>query len=391
MMFRIGPFAILAAASIAQVPTAWANEIKIGLIHPFSGPLATPGKEATNGFVLYFEQQKNTVADRPIRIIQEDTAGIPARGIERTRRLVERDQVHLLTGVTSSAVGYAIRDYIHEKKVPLVIMGAAGANGLTAGRASPYIFRTSFTNRQFNAPFGKFACEKLGYKRVAVMSSDFITGHEQSSAFEDGMKSAGCEVTVKILAPLGTVDFTPFLSRIPAGDVQAVWAMFFGADAIAFVKQYDQLGLKARLPLIGSAGLIDERILASMGKSAYGIVAPVTYFSDLENEGNGPFVQAYKARYGALPGSTSSGGYVAAMAIAKALEMVGGKIEDTEAFLSALRKVNLPATPQGWIHFDQKQNVVFDLWAIKIAERDSVPTLQLIEGIAKRVTQDWPK
>jgi branched-chain amino acid transport system substrate-binding protein len=390
MKSRIGVITILAAASIAQQPSARANEIKIGLIHPFSGPLATPGREATNGFVLYFEQQKNTVAGRPIKIIQEDTAAMPARGIERSRRLVEREQVHLLTGVTSSAVGYAIRDYVHEKKIPLVIMGAAGANGLTAERASPYIFRTSFSNRQFNAPFGKYACEKLGYKRVAVMSSDFITGHEQSAAFEDGMKSAGCAVSVKILAPLGTVDFTPFLSRIP-GDVQAVWAMFFGADAIAFVKQYDQLGLKARLPLIGSAGLIDERILASMGKSAFGIVAPVYYFADLENEANGPFVEAYKAKYGILPGSTSSGGYVAAMAIATALETVGGKIEDTEAFLSALRKVNLPVTPQGLIHFDQKQNVVFDLWAVKIAEKSSSPTLQLIEGIAKRVTQDWPK
>ena len=79
------------------------------------------------------------------------------------------------------------------------------------------------------------------------------------------------------------------------------------------------------------------------------------------------------------------------MAIAKALEMVSGRIEDTEAFLSALRKVNLPVTPQGLINFDQKQNVVFDLWAIRIAEKDSAPTLQLIEGIAKRVTQDWPK
>jgi len=376
----------LCAAGAAQAQT---GPIKIGIIHPSTGPLSTPGIEATNGFQMYFNEIGNRIAGRQVQFFQEDEGSNPAQGLERIKRLVEREGVHVVTGITSSAVGYAVRDYIHEKQMPLVIMGAAGANDLTAARGSPYIFRTSFTNRQFTAPYGQYACQKMNYKRTVILASDFVTGQEQANAFEESYKKAGCEIVKKIMVPLGTSDFAPFLAQIPSSNVDAVWAMFLGQDAIGFVKQYDQLGFKARIPLTGSAGLTYEPLLPAMGRSAVGAQVSTWYIPDLPGDVNKRFVDAYTAQYKSVPGSATAGAYVGAMALAKAIEAVNGRVENKAELLAALRRVNLPSTPQGPFRFDDKQNVVFNLYAVKIVDRGGKPVPELVAPIASGVDQNW--
>ncbi len=373
----------LAANAMAQAP------IKIGVIQTYSGPLSTPGTDASNGFTLFFEERDYKVAGRTIQLIKEDDAANPAQAMERARRLVERENVTFLTGITSSAVAYALRDYVDAKEIPLVVMGSAGADGITNARASSYIFRTSFANTQFTAPFGPYACQKLGYKRVAIMASDFVTGYEQSKGFKTTYENAGCKVVKEIFAPLGTVDFAPFLSQVPVGEIDAVWAMFFGADAIGYVKQYDAFGLKAKLPLVGSGGLPDERLLAPMGASSVGITTSTFYVTTFETPANREFVRTYRSKYNAVTDATSASGYVAAMVIAAAIEAVNGKVDDKNALLTALRKVELATSPLGHFRFDQKQNVIFDLVVTKVEARDGVYLPYTIDKLASDVDQFW--
>jgi branched-chain amino acid transport system substrate-binding protein len=369
--------------AMAQAP------LKIGVIQTYSGPLSTPGTDASNGFTLFFEERGYKVAGRTTQLIKEDDAANPAQAMERARRLVERENVTFLSGITSSAVAYALRDYIDAKETPLVVMGSAGADGITNERASPYVFRTSFANTQFTAPFGPYVCQKLGHKRVAIMASDFVTGYEQSKGFKNSYQKAGCKVVKEIFAPLGTVDFAPFLSQVPIGEVDGVWAMFFGADAIGYVKQYDAFGLKAKLPMVGSGGLPDERLLTPMGASSVGITTAMFYTTTLDTPANKEFVQSYRSKYKAVTDATSASGYVAAMAIASAIESVNGKVEDKDALLTALRKVELASSPLGHFRFDQKQNVIFDLVVTKVEARDGVYLPYTIDKLASNVSQFW--
>nr|ART40445.1 K788 [uncultured bacterium] len=383
-------FAAAIAAVLCVVSGAWAQgPIKIGVIQTFSGPLAVIGTDAANGFQLYFDEIGNKVAGRAIQLIKEDDAANPAQAMERARRLIEREQVHLLSGITNSAVAYAMRDYVDGKQTPLVIMGAAGANGITNERASPYIFRTSFTNRQLNAPFGPYVCEKLGHKKIVLMASDFVTGKEQSAAFKETYTQAGCQVVKEIFAPLGTVDFAPFLSQVSAGETDAVWAMFFGADAIAFVKQYQAFGLKGKLPLVGSAGIADERILQPMGEAAVGMTAGMFYAYGLDTPANKAFIQSYRAKFNHIADTVAASGYVAAQMIAKAIEAVDGKIEDKDKFLAALRTVKLETSPMGPIRLDAKQNIVFDMYVSRVEHRDGLFIPVVVEKLASGVDQFW--
>ena len=372
---------------------SWAAEravdpIRIGIIHPFTGPLAKIGENSTNGFKLYLDGIGNQVTKRKIELLLEDDEANPSVGLTKVRKLVERDRVHMLTGITSSAVAYAVRDYVHSRGVPLIIMGSAGANDLTAERKSPYIFRTSFTNRQFNAPFGWYAYQKLGYRRVFIMASDFVTGREQAAAFREPFEASGGKIVREIWPALGTTDFAPYLVQVRPEESDAVWGMFFGSDAIRFVTQYKEYGLKGRLPLLGSAGLAEVTLLPPMGDNAINMLTPTWYTSALDNPENRAMSRLYQEKYREEASEVVSSAYIAAVAIVKALEAVGGRAEDTPRFLEALRKVQFNS-PQGPFRFDENQNVVFILYATRVERAGGKLVRSIVEKIADNVDQFW--
>jgi branched-chain amino acid transport system substrate-binding protein len=123
-----------------------------------------------------------------------------------------------------------------------------------------------------------------------------------------------------------------------------------------------------------------------MGKAATGIVITNFYTPYLDFPENKRFVESFRTKYNALPGSTALSGYVGAMAIAAAIDAVGGKIEEKEKFLTALRQVKLK-TPMGPFRFDAKQNVIFDLYVTRVVERDGVIMPETIERMATDVDQ----
>src|SRR5260370_40442466 len=111
-------------------------------------------------------------------------------------------------------------------------------------------------------------------------------------------------------------------------DVDGVFAIFSGADALRFTKQYDEAGLKVRLPLVGGGTLTDEHVLRTMGDEVLGVVTALHYSAALENAANKRFVQAYEAKYKQVPSYYSEGAYVAGLTLTAALEANGAGGED---------------------------------------------------------------
>ena len=211
-----------------------------------------------------------------------------------------------------------------------------------------------------------------------------------SGGFESTYVRAGCAVVTRIKAPLGTSDFAPFLSQVPGSGIDAVWAMFFGADAIGFVKQYQAFGLKGRLPLIGTGSFEDETLTDAIGEPAEGIMGAAGYAPDLALPQNASFVKSFTARYHVLPSGTTVSGYNAAEAIVRAIAAVGGKIEDKDGFLAALRKSRFDA-PGGVFRFDDKQNTVHDMYLLKNVKQDGKVVPHMVEKIASDVDQFWQR
>lgn len=364
--------ALLVFSSFSVEAAPAKGPIKLGVIGPFTGPLAALGPETVRGLEYYFDGVKWTVAGRKIVPIQEDTEAKPGVGVAKTRELIEEDKVKAIIGYTSSGVAYAVRDLINERKVPTIITAAA-SRSLTQEDRSPYIFRTSDAGGQEAYPLAKWVVRKLGYKKFILMGSDYAAGHEMLDAFAKGLKEAGGKIIDRIFPPLGTSDFSPYLARIQGERADALFAFFAGSDAIRFVKQYKEVGLKGKLPLVAQGALTVGTLLPSMGEAALGIItarhSSPHFEPSLEKKGTKEFIRGYSAKFGEPFTSLAFQSYTAARAFADALKAVHGDIEDQPKFLEALRRVRFE-TPMGLFRFDENQQVIFNVYIRKVQKVD---------------------
>ncbi len=375
---------------LALAGNAWSqNEIRIGLLYPMSGVYAGPAKQGIEGATLAFEEAGNQIGGRKIVMVVEDDEAKPDVALAKAKKLVENERVNLLMGVIWSPNAMALRPYVHERKVPLVLSEAA-VRPITQEAASPYIFRTSFASGQMTHPFGNYACSKLGYRKVLVIAFDSVFGREQGDFFEAGCKQAGGAVVEKVYAPVDTADFAPYFARIRQANPDAVWALWSGAAALRFVKQYADFGLKQKYPLLGFGPLTDEFILKAAGPAAQGAVSYYNYSPAIDTPENKRFVAAYRKRFGAEPGVFSHGGYLAARAIIESAKAVNGDLSDIGRFLAALKAVQFEA-PNGRFRFDAHQNAVLNLYIRKVQPGAGGHLVNMPIDVLRGVEQYWPK
>jgi branched-chain amino acid transport system substrate-binding protein len=362
--------------------------IKVGALYSITGVYAGPSKEGVNGFKLAFEEVNNEIAGRKVEVIVEDEQGQPAVALTKAKKLVERDRVHILGGIIWSPNAVAIRDYVHENKVPIVLSEAA-VRILTQERRSPYIFRSSFASGQMTRPFGVYACKTLGYKKVAAIGFDSVFGREQADFFEHGCNESGGKVVLKVFPPVETADFGPYLAQVAAAGPDAVWAIWSGAAAIRFLQQYKEFGLKGKFPLIGFGALADDSVVRAVGETALGIVTNYFYTPSLDTPENRRFIQSYRQKYGEDPTQFSNGGYTAALVIRESARAVNGEVEDTSRFLEAMRRFRMD-TPRGPMRFDPYQNPIENVYIRKV-DRVGGKITNVVVDTLRDVEQFWPK
>ena len=92
--------------------------------------------------------------------------------------------------------------------------------------------------------------------------------------------------------------------------------------------------------------------------------------------------------YGNIPGGYAAGCYLNGMCIEAALEKTGGKADDKEALMEALRAVSLTDTPRGAFHFDHLGNVVGNVFIRRI-ERKNGKLVNTIVKTYPNVSQFW--
>jgi len=174
-------------------------------------------------------------------------------------------------------------------------------------------------------------------------------GYEQVGGICRTFTKMGGKIIQEIWPPLGTQDFKPYLGQIdPAADV--VMVFFAGGDALRFVKQYAEFGLKGKIALIGKGFLVDENILVKQGPAADGIVTESHWSFLIDSPENTKFKAEYIKKFGRPPTLYSEQGYVTGMVIAEALNKTGGQVSGRD-FVKAMRSLELKA-PRGIIKFD---------------------------------------
>ncbi len=354
---------------VATLPTeAQKGPIKIGVIAPMTGGAAQAGKDMTNGIAMWLDENNQTMAGRKVEVIIEDSLGQPNVALTKLQKLVERDRVNVLVGELFAHIGYAMAPKVDEYRVPMLYPVIA-ADDLTQRKPAKWVVRTGWSSSQPSHPFGEYAAKTLGYKKIATIGIDYAFGWEVVGGFQKTFEENGGQIIQKLWAPLNTTDFAPYLSQIRR-DADAVFALMVSGSALRFPKQYQDAGLKAKLPLIGGGTTFDEFVLSSLGDEAIGGMTPLIYSAALDTPINKKFVADYRKKYGKIPSYFSETSYTSTRWIAEAAKAIGGDVEDREKFLAALRKVELPDTPRGPVKLDAHGNPIQNIYIRKVEKKD---------------------
>ena len=229
-------------------------------------------------------------------------------GLTKARKLVERDKVHMMAGALLSSTGYALAPYIDAMRIPMVYP-VVSADDLTQRRRSKWIVRTGWTGSQPNHAFGEYAYHTLklqeGRDDRARLRVRLGVGRRIRADVRGGGRHAS---TQKIWCPVSVHDFAPYLAQV-SRDVDAVYALFLGRAALQFMRQYQEFGLKRRMPLIGGGTTTDEHVLPFMGDEALGVITALHYSAALDTPANRKFAAAYRARYKKVPSYYSESMY----------------------------------------------------------------------------------
>jgi branched-chain amino acid transport system substrate-binding protein len=350
-----------AAASVIAGPWALrshaqAGPLKIGLVLPYTGVYAVLGESITQAMELVFARENWTVAGRKVELIKEDDEMKPPVGVRKTEKLIDSDKVDILTGPVHSGILMGMRDKVHNSKTILIVSNA-GADAISRDRCSRWIFRTSFSNWQPCQPMGGWVAKNVS-KDVFQIAPNYQAGKDMMAAFRETFTPAGGKVVAEDYPKLGETDYAPYLTKIKQSGAKAVFAFFSGTDAVNFVKQYDQFGLKGSIKLTGAGFLTEPDVLPAQGRSALGVVTGHFYTPQLDNPVNKKFVTDFKAKYGGkTPDGFACQGYDTAEVIVRALKAVNGNTQDKDKLVDAIAKTEFDS-PRGRFRFDPRTHNV---------------------------------
>ena len=366
--------ALVVMVIAAPLVTAQKAPVKVGLLLSYTGVLALYGPEMTKAMEVYLKQAGET---NDIQLIREDDEGKPDVALTKLRKLVERDHVQFVIGPVNSSVAMAVRGYLDDKKVPTVVPIAYTRELTSPEKASRYIFRVIDTTDQNGYPFGQWAAKKKGLKRMALVGSNFVGGRDAVGAFKAGLEDAGGKAVVELFPPIGALDFAPFLSRIDPSQVDGTYVVVFGSDAIRFAKQWEELGFKGKMPLLGYGTTFDDNLFEAMGRAAEGALSIGPYSTTTDSPENRAFIAAMRAATHADPVTFHATAWVAIQLVSRAVKDLKGEVTDPDRVVEAFRRAGDGlATPMGILKFDRYNQIIPALY---------IREARLVDGKVKNV------
>jgi len=195
-------------------------------------------------------------------------------------------------------------------------------------------------------------------KDVFIAAPNYQAGKDQLGAFKEGFLGAGGKLVGEDYPKLGETDYAPYLTKIRQSGAKAAYCFFSGSDAVNFVKQFDQFGLKQSIKLTGAGFLTEPDVLPAQGKSALGVITGHFYTPVLDNPTNQRFVKEFREKFkGKMPDGFACQGYDTAEVIVRALKAVNGNTQDKARLVEVIEKTEFES-PRGHFRFDPKDHNV---------------------------------
>ncbi len=320
----------LSAAAVAGLSAAHA-EVKIGFTAPLSGPVAAVGQDQYDGFMLAVEALGGKLGGQPAKVLREDDQLKPELGNQIARKLIDRDKVDAIVGLGFSNVMMASLPRITETGT-VAIATNAGPSPVAGAGCLPNVFSTAWQNDGTAEAMGKYAQDR-GYQAVYLMAPNYQAGKDYIAGFKRFYKG---KVIDEVYTQVNQPDYSAEIAQLQSAGPDAAFVFYPGGMGVNFVKQFNQAGLSARVPLL-SAFTVDGTTIGAQRDAAVGVISGAMWDVALTTPGNAEFVAAFRKKFNRVPSHYAAVGYDTANLLDIAVRKVNGKTEDKAAFAAAVK------------------------------------------------------
>ncbi|EHK57610.1 ABC transporter substrate-binding protein [Allomesorhizobium alhagi] len=354
----------LLGLSLATSGLAYAEPVKVGMITTLSGGGAGLGVDARDGFMLALK----LAGDTEIEVVTEDDAMKPELAVQIADKMIQSDQVDLLTGIIWSNLAMAVvPNAVAQGK--FYLSPNAGPSPLAGAKCHENYFNVAYQNDNFHEAMGNYA-QNEGIKKMFILAPNYPAGTDSLNGFKRYYKG---ELVGEVYTKLGQTDYAAEIAQIRASGADSVFFFLPGGMGIAFVKQYAQSGVG--IPLMGPGFSFSQDVLGAIGDAAIGAKNSASWSKDLDNEANKTFVEAFQKEYNRLPSVYAAQAYDTANLIVSASKKAS--VKDADAFRAALKEAQFDSV-RGKFKFNTNNHPIQDLYVREVVKEGDVLTNKIV-------------
>jgi branched-chain amino acid transport system substrate-binding protein len=328
----LSPALIGRALAADQAPLGtWPEGVKgaavtIGASVPRTGPYAVQGEDELKGIQLAIEHINDGhplikqiapkitkgVLSKKVQLVVADSAAKPNEAVEEQQRFINDNKIIAMAGATSSAVAVALNKFAEREKV-LYLVGVSGSNDTTGKDCTRYSFRQCFYGQTAAAALGPVLIKQFGKDRkAAFMTPDYTYGHTVTKSMNDYLAAnGGWKMVTNQVSPLGTQDFSQYLTNIANSGAEFIVNVNWGRDAVLSIQQAKQFGLTPKMKMV-IPYQIPFLAKETGPELTEGVFAATDFWWTLEDKFPlaKMFVQTFDKKYGYRPEWGAENGYM---------------------------------------------------------------------------------
>ncbi|MDI6870673.1 MAG: penicillin-binding protein activator [Bacillota bacterium] len=353
-MSKKASIALSLALTLLLSPAVLAGTIKIGVITPLTGNLASIGNAVADGIKLAVKVANSTggVKGNKLELVIYDDRNVPDEAVSAAKRLISGDKVPVIIGAVGSSPTAAVQQITMREQIPLVTPVSMAPKLTEIG--DKFMFRATATAAMRETVFAKFVAKKLNAQTVAFIAGNEDLGRSTVEAAQKEYARYGNPKTVytAFFEPTAT-DFSAELVKIKALKPDVVYIVADSVRASIIVKQLRALNLQGHI--VASAEAATNEFLRLAGPAAEGIYFPLDWSVDFDDEKSTEFLALYNREYKKMPETKFAvQGWEAAWLVIEALK--NAKDFSPLAVRDALSQVAFDG-PRGHLDFDEKGQV----------------------------------
>lgn len=277
------------------------DAIRIGFLHPTSGGYSVLGEPQQAGAELAVEMLNaaDGIDGRDVVGIHEDTASDPSTADQRAQRLIQSEDVDILTGTANSGASLAVQELAANNGI--VYFNQSGADSVTRSNCNEYTFRYELRTGQEARSLARWAVENLG-ENIWFHHANYAYGNDFRTAWDEALDAYDLDYNVvgDTESELGTSDFATYITQMQNSDADFVALGLAGGDLVTFNQQAASYDLGSDVDIVtGTSDFMATRAGAPRG--SLGQYSIVRYFEGKDTELNREFVQEYVDMHDGIP------------------------------------------------------------------------------------------